>query len=293
MEMIKVCLPNDSKSEGIGGGWTFRRNLTNSSTFKIVDTIEESDICLVCGITMITGSTFDRIKQLNKKVVIRLDGIPEPWRNPKIDIAGRLQRWCELSDGIVYQSHFTKRLIGDALHMDDIRVPSRVIINGTDQSVFKPDGETVSLPNGKKILTVLWRQDPNKRWDEVLMRFREHSIKNPDDYIIMVGDFPNSEYNFGFIFNEKYMHFGKANEYEMAKIMRSCDEFWFPSFADPCPNTLIEALSCGVEVKHVPEFGGAKEILDVANAYGIEYLSSKRMAEDYYWFFKKVYEAKN
>ncbi len=287
---MKVFIPNDSKSTGVGGGWSFRRNLIKYAPFDIVNSVEEADLCLICGVTMISGETFDRIKELNKKVVIRLDGIPEPWRNSRIDIAGRLQRWCELADGIIYQSKFTYDLIGRALHFDKMSIPQAIIYNGADQEIFKPEGETVSLPTtGKKILTVLWRQDPNKRWDEILMRFRLHSIDNPDDMLIMVGEFPNPDFDFGFMFNEKYLAFGQADEIGMAKIMRSCDEFWFPSFADPCPNTLIEAINCGLHVKHTTKLGGVSEILRLRGCVNWkELLSAQRMANQYYKFFKEI-----
>jgi len=287
---MKVFIPNDSKGIGIGGGWTFRKNLIKYAPFKIVDNPEEADVCLICGVTMITGQTFNRLVSLNKKIVIRLDGIPEPWRNPRIDIGHRLQEWCELADGIIYQSKFTHDIIGRALKLDELETPQTIIYNGADTEIFKPDGETVALPSGKKILSVMWRQDPNKRWDEVLMRFRLHSIDNPNDMLVLVGDFPNSDYDFGFIFNEKYTAFGKADEIGMAKIMRSCDEFWFPSFADACPNTLIEAINCGLKPKYITEVGGSIEIarLSTSPKYGIKYLSAERMAKDYNDFFGEV-----
>lgn len=290
MENIKVCIPNDSKSNGIGGGWSFRRNLIKYAPFQVVDSIEEADICLICGVTMISGETFDRMRALNKKIVIRLDGIPEPWRNSRINIAGRLQGWCELADGIIYQSKFTHDLIGKALKLDQLSIPQTIIYNGADQEIFKPEGETVAFPtNGKKILSILWRQDPNKRWDEVLMRFRHHSIENPNDVLIMVGEFPNPDFDFGFIFDEKYIAFGQADEIGMAKVMRSCDEFWFPSFADPCPNTLIEAINCGLKPKFVPKFGGAIEILRIRQTQKWkEILSADTMAKKYNEFFKEI-----
>lgn len=287
---MKICIPNDSKSTGVGGGWSFRRNLIKYAPFEVVDTIEEADLCLICGVTMISGETFDKIKSLNKKVVIRLDGIPEPWRNSRIDIAGRLQRWCELADGIIYQSKFTYDLIGGGLKLHDLNIPQTIIYNGADQEIFKETGETVAIPaTGKKILTVLWRQDPNKRWDEILMRFRLHSIHHPEDILVMVGEFPNPEYDFGFMFNEKYIAFGKADEIGMAKIMRSCDEFWFPSFADPCPNTLIEGINCGLHVRHTTKLGGVCEIMRIRGTQSWkDILSADTMAKKYNHFFEEI-----
>lgn len=288
MAIMKVCLPNDSKSSGIGGGWSFRNNLIKySREFEVVDSIEESDLCLICGVTMITGDSFSKIKQLGKKVIIRLDGIPEAWRNPRIDIAGRMRGWCQEANGIVYQSLFTKEMLEKPLGLKGKL--SEVIYNGTDDEVFKSNGETVALPKGKKILSVLWRQDPNKRWDEVLMRFRREYQENKDSVLVMVGDFPNQEYDFGFLFGERYVHFPKVNAEGMAKIMRSCDEFWFPSFADPCPNTLIEAIMCGLRVRFVPSFGGAKEIMNKRSSYNWqEFFKGSRMAHDYYKFFYQI-----
>ena len=53
---MKICIPNESK-QGIGGGWSFRDNLTKGlkqEGVKVVDKWHEADIILVLGPTIVS-----------------------------------------------------------------------------------------------------------------------------------------------------------------------------------------------------------------------------------------------
>lgn len=292
---MKVYLPNDSRMS-IGGGWRFRENLVKGSAglFEIVDPLEGADISLIAGATMILPETFTKLKE-KTKVILRLDGVPEAWRNDG-RTWGRFKHYFEASDGVVCQSEFVKMTTFDWLHKVTKKCPKwSVIMNGVDKDIFKEDGDRiveVGFIDDKKILNINSRKDENKRIEEVIARFRLEKLIDSSAVLILAGKYPTylTENQFGLYDYEKgkdWHYFGITDDPEkIAQLMRSCDEFWFPSFADPCPNVLIEALHCGCKIMYAPSFGSTEEITKLFNEgydFGLE-----KMAQKYQHFFTEV-----
>lgn len=288
--MVRVYLPNDSKSS-IGGGWTFRNNLISGSSlvdgFEIVDSLDESNVSLIAGSTMIIRDTFKLIKD-HGPVVLRLDGFPEDWRNRGTGYS-RMRDFYLGSDGVIVQSDYVDLSTLSYLQkMTGVRKPYRKIYNGVDTKVFRPVGECYDFGGKKTFLYIGSRKDPNKRFEEVIERYRREYVSGAT-ILLIAGTVPTEyrEYGFGFYDmneGEDWQYLGLIHSpVEMAKIMRSVDEFWFPSFADPCPNVLIEALSCEVPVRLINPHGGQKEIYN--NFQTIDW-SLGRMARQYAEFLK-------
>ena len=310
---MKVFLPNDSRMNNIGGGWRFRDNLIKGANsmvdMEIVDNLEDSDISLIAGATMILPETFTKLKE-HGKVVLRLDGVPEAWRNSG-RAWGRFKHYFTESDGVICQSEFVRdstfRWLAQTVYDEKgYGKPWQVIMNGVDKDIFRNDGDRIDFGGDKFIvLNINSRKDENKRIEEVIARYRFEKLKNPKLFLLLVGQYPTylKENDFGLYDYQRgqdWEYLGmKADEKELAKIMRSCDEFWFPSFADPCPNVLIEAIHCGCYVKHWNDFGGVDDIMHlfgsrevVAENKGYDF-SLQRMAKDYYLFFNEVLNGKN
>jgi hypothetical protein len=68
------------------------------------------------------------------------------------------------------------------------------------------------------------------------------------------------EYNFGFYNGEPYLFFGEQTGGNLADLMNQAETLLYPAFADSCPNTLIEALNCGLCVEGVNPYGGQAEV---------------------------------
>lgn len=286
---MKVYLPNDSQM-GIGGGWTFWRNFIKFAPkfgMEIVDS-SDADVALICGATMVKRET---VSQIKCPVVLRVDGYPEDWRNRGTGIP-RLVDFAKRADGIVFQSKFTARTVGEFLRQNNA-IPSNklvtLIINGVDKSIFSPSGLRQERDAGMIYIHMNYRKDPNKRYEEVIMRFRELWLCNKNISLWLIGRYPTEykEWNFGFFNGERIKYWGVVEDEEMkASILRSGDFFIYPSFADPCPNALIEALACGLEPLYISDYSGAKEIVDLwRHRYDF---SAERMVKNYYEFFKEV-----
>lgn len=269
---MNVYLPNDSRMS-IGGAWRFKDNLIKGAEsvdgFNIVDDIKHADISLIAGATMVLPETFDMASK-NTRVVLRVDGVPELWRNHR-HTWGRFKDYFRRSDAVVYQSEYTRNTTGAWLErlVGDKQIYS-IIMNGVDKTVFKPQGEKELFSGRPKYLNVNSRKDPNKRIEEVVEFFRQEKLKNKDACLILVGKYPTYliENDFGLYDYKKgrdYVYLGMLESPEtIAKVMRSCDYFLFPSFADPCPNILIEALHVmgHDSIKLVNLMGGTENIVE-------------------------------
>ena len=86
------------------------------------------------------------------------------------------------------------------------------------------------------------------------------------------------KYGFDFFNNEKVNYIGVIDKPEdMAELMRNNDVLLFPSFADACPQTVIEAINCGLKVEMVNDVGGTKELIKLP----LEMLSLEYMGNAY------------
>lgn len=278
---MKILIPCDTDEKGISGGLTFLRNFKKGLEQAKHWSVKEgkADICLIPSATMVKRETFYEIKK-RMPIALRIDGIPEDWRNRGTGTT-RLKEFAKEADAVVYQSEFSKDYLGLLLNRE-----GGIIYNGVDFSTFHPTGDKAPLPEGKpKILHVMYRQDPNKRPEEVIHLFRALNIINSDALLVLVGRYPEgwANYNFGFFNNEKFIHIESAREKELAKIMRACDIMWYPSYADPCPNIVSEALACGLKVEHINQVGGVKELVDRGLPDSIE-----EMAKQYLSLFDMV-----
>jgi len=283
---MKIYLPQKDRKV-IGGGWTFTNNLkkTLKGKVKFVDKIEDCDIFFIPGSTMTDRVSFVKAKELKKKIILRVDGIPEDWRNRGTGWS-RLRDYSKDADIIIYQTKFIKNTIGGLLKKDGY-----VIYNGVDKSIFKPLGEKFPEFGNPCIINLNYRNDPNKRIEEVITRFRELKFREPEATITFVGKYPVYllQWKFGmldFKAGIDWNYTGVIGDRKiLAKILRSGDYFAFPSFADPCPNSLIEALACGLKPLWINDYGGAKEIID---NWGKVDFTIETMGSEYLALFKQI-----
>jgi len=110
---------------------------------------------------------------------------------------------------------------------------------------------------------VAYRKDPNKRYEEVVAMYREYYPRNPEATLILLGRFPSAwqDYNMGFFCGERWKRLGVFDDDQAkATAIRSCDFLFYPSFADPAPNAVLECMACGLPVLYQP-YGGVEEMV--------------------------------
>lgn len=299
---MKLHIPN-LKSNKIGGGWSFLNNLVRGmkeikEPVELAE-LEDADLLFLPAPTMAQRGIVQRAKKLGKPIVLRMDGVPEDWRNRGTGW-NRTKEFADVADVVIYQSEFIKNTVGRLLERSLCKdIPYTVIMNGTDTDVFKSAGDTYPAFGNPSLLYVNFRKgEHNKRVEEAIERFRYYKLSHPKATMTFVGNFSKQQ----FLWDKKHWEFGmldmeegkdwqylgivKSRE-EMAKIMRSCDILAFPSFADPCPNTLIEGLCCGLKPMWINSYGGAKEIVDIRRHDPLSF-SKERMAKEYMEVFKEL-----
>lgn len=283
--MQRIYVPNQSK-QTIGGGHSFLRNFHKAmgdyfEDVVFVDNVKDADITFIVSSTLQSPGDIDG----SKKIVLRVDNIPKNSRNRNTGTS-RLKRFAELADVVVFQSHWAESycnpLVGNKKR--------HIIYNAVDQDVFYPPKSKVQNYDNR-YLYVQYNRDENKRYPEAFYYFHVTSIFEPNSELWVLGNFSPEqiEYNFDFWNGEKVRYIPATNNPdEVANAMRCSKYLYFPAFMDACPNTVIEALSCGQEVLGVHDVGGTKEVIKIAQDTGIRYFGLKRMAEQYHDLFKSL-----
>jgi len=287
------------ENNNVGGGNTFQRNFKKGLKslgipYQHCHGGFDWDVAFCPGATMTTRYYWElgqMKRKLGKKIILRVDGVPEDWRNRGTGWS-RLRDYAKQSDLVIYQSDHIASTVGRLLG-----VKGPVIYNGCDRSVFRPSGVKLPRFGSPSVLYVNFRKgENNKRVEEAIERFRYYKLDNKDATMTFVGNFSKKQFlwnsqhwDFGMLDMESkkdWQYLGIIKEREkLAEVMRSCDYIAFPSFADPCPNTLIEAMSCGCKPLWINDYGGQKEIVDNFDTYD---WSLRSMASRYVEEIEKI-----
>jgi len=226
---------------------------------------ESPDILFAFSPTTINGETIDRCKKNGSKFVLRIDGVPEDSRNSGRGTR-RLIEYALKADHIIYQSTFIEQTVGRILRDNGVHCPTLIVRNGVDTDIYSIDGAKVNFQGKPKILNIAYRKDPNKRYEEVVGMYREYWTLNKQANLILLGRYPTEwmTYNMGFFNGERFQRLGIVEDpAQKATFIRSCDVMFFPSYADPAPNVVLESIACGVPVIY-NRYGGAAEYIENA-----------------------------
>jgi len=288
MQINLFDVPDNDKK--IGGGWTFLRNFQKGiSDVKHALNNNGYDVSMACAPTMVSRDRWDAAKI--KPRVLRADGVPEDCRNRGTGWP-RMRDYGKEADLVIYQSQFSKQTTGRLMKRDGL-----VISNGVDTSIFTNKGQKEKSFGSPSVVFVHFRSDPNKRFQEVIERFRQYKIEHPKAAITFIGDYPKQQIkwhpkklDFGMldlVEGKDWRYLGVVrNRSKLAQILRSCDYIAYPSFADPCPNTLVEAMACGAKPLWPNEYGSTIEIMDLfKNGYDF---SLKNMVIKYIKCFRDL-----
>jgi glycosyltransferase involved in cell wall biosynthesis len=268
-----------------GGGNQFLKALKKSlKKFNIYEeNIKNSDVILFNSHHEI-GRVIDlKVKHPNKIFIHRIDGPIHSIRDSKPYLDFQIYKLnFLLADGTIFQSEWSKkRNIISGLRKNRFET---VIMNAPDGEVFFPENKTMpKLSNKDKchLIAVSWSDNTNKGFD--LYKFLDNRL-----------DF--NLYNMSFVGNSPILFknikiIGPQNSYEIAKLLRESDIYIIGSKNDPCSNSLIEALSCGLPCVALND-GGHPEILrnggEIFNTFEDCLEKIQLIKENYEKYMKKV-----
>lgn len=251
----------------------------NEPDWIITPKWEECDVFLIPGATMVTRDTVLAAKAMGKKIVLRVDNVPRNSRNRNTGVS-RLSDFARVADLVIYQSNWSLAYLHSFLKNEKCKV----IPNGVDTAVFKPDGLRYDFPGKPTYLYSRFSRDETKRWEWAWYRYQLLQRENPEAFLAIVGNFSQEliDYNFDFFRGENYRYMGVVpNPDEMAKIYRSCD-FLLATYDNDCySNTYVEALCCGAKLFEPVLNGGTPEIIRKFDEEGLAGFSAEKMVENY------------
>jgi len=293
--MIKVFIPNTSKPNAIGGGWTFIRNFKKCMRpyVEFVDDLESCDLLFVQGVTTCDPGMVHQARALGKQIILRVDNVPKKSRNRRSTPHERLQEYAKLADVVVYQSEWAKNycypLSGEGV----------VIYNGVDRSIFYPreskeDQGILDLPTNKYLFAYHGKSELKQFWLAHL-HFQYIARENPNAEFIFAYDFGSeltelANSNYDFWNGEKHQHIPLITTPElMAETMRECDALIYPSVSDASPNIVLEARACGLQILYPAptELAGTQELMNPDLDISLD-----RMAKEYAGLIQLLFSEK-
>jgi len=198
---------------------------------------------------------FDRLRCMNRegrRMVHRVDGPIGVYRGR--DDGSDRRIWeinNELADATVFQSSYSlQRHAGLGLSFQS----PVVIMNAANARIFYPDPARTGLSGGKvKLISTSWSDNPNK--GAATYKWLEGHL-----------DWDRFEYTFvghSQIRFERIRVLKPMSSRGLADLLRRSDIFITASLHDPCSNSLIEAVSCGLPAIYARS-GGHAEIVKEA-----------------------------
>ena len=191
-------------------------------------------------------------KKSKKKIVYRLDGLRAIYNN-EFDPMDELQLLASnLADHIIFQS---KHCLDSFRLFEYNKNNYSIINNGVDQTIFNShEKELWNKKDKLKIFSASWSTNPNKGFSTIAAFSENEQVESH-----FVGNWPDK------IDKKNVICYPPMEQKELASHYKKCDVFLHAAKNDPCPNTVLEALSCGLPVIY-HNSGGTVEI---ARDYGV------------------------
>lgn len=180
----------------------------------------------------------------------------------------RKQKWWQnLNLTIITPSRWLKSCVLKSTLLKDY--PVEVIPNGIDLNRYRPLDRNMArdylgLPEGKRLI-LFGAFKPSKDLrkgflflQSALKRLSQRSDFKQTELIILGTSEPPNKPKFGF----KTTYLGKLyDDISIALVYAACDVFVVPSVEDNLPNTIIEALACGISCVAF-NVGGISEMIE-------------------------------
>jgi glycosyltransferase involved in cell wall biosynthesis len=260
---------------GVGGMVSFRDKLTSGLQKRGVEVSEDPDDD--CDALLVISGTRDlgqlrRAQKRGVRVVHRLDGIN--WLHRKHRTPLRLYLTSEMknlllafirrfyADRVVYQSEFIKGWWED--WYGRTRVPNRVIYNGVDLERYSPSG-TGERPKDKvRIMLVegslTQGHEVGLSWAVWLAEKLKELQPLPVE-LVVAAEVAESQKEYWKANSLVPVNFlGIVPAERIPELDRSAHFYFSAEINPPCPNSVIEALACGLPVAGF-EMGSLAELV--------------------------------
>lgn len=200
-----------------------------------------------------------------KKFFFRLDGINYDLlaeASEKHRANGDMLRGAKLAQGVIFQSRFSKRLFEDIL---GYKPPKQIIIhNGTNLDIFKRgNGEEIrhrlNIPDDAFVFVTSAKWRIHKRLKSIVTSFAEFRQRHPDlkTFLLVIGEHENLNV-------ENVIFLQRIDNRLLPLYYSAANVYLFYSWLDNCPNSVVEAISCGLPTICTNQ-GGTHELVEMSH----------------------------
>lgn len=255
---MKIHILHNLRDEPWGGGNQFLKALRGEWMWQgtYTDTSEEADGILInsypFGAEYLFGTLWHLKRRYpNKMVVYRLDGPISTIRQKNRDIDRIIRAWSEaIADGIIFQSSWCEEQ-----NRQEFGITSNyqtVIHNAPDPTIFHlPTSQPSHPPTSPiKLIATSWSNNPRKGFD--VYQFLDEHLDFNKYTMTFVGNAP--------VTFKHIKMLAPLSSRELADVLREHDIFITASKTDPCSNSLIEGLACGLPAVALND-GGHPELI--------------------------------
>ena len=248
---MKISIIFPISDSATGGGNQFLKMLkTNLQKRGLYSELKEADVVLFNSYQYIPEVVAAKRRYPDKIFIHRIDGLMKLYNKPedkRDSIVLLANKW--ISDGNIYQSNWSRERNYE-FGMEKSRFEN-TIYNAADSSIFNHNGK-VEFDRKRKtrIIATSWSSNIKKGFN--VYRYLDDTLDWNKYEMTFVGNSPLEFHNI--------KHKQPMISLNLSEELKKHDIYISASQKDPCSNSVIEALSCGLPVLCLND-GGHPELV--------------------------------
>lgn len=254
---MKIYVMYEFKEGPYGGANQFLKAMKDyfKTEGYFTECIEDADIVLFNSSNLTREVLRAKKKYENKIFIERLDGPVRLYlyqnKGDKRDLIANIMNYF-VADATIFQTKYSR----EANYQLGLKPNAyeTIIINAPDENIFHIDGKSEFNRKRKiRLIASSWSANWNKGFE--VYQYLDEKLNFEKYEMIFVGNSP--------ITFQNITKMEPLASQELADLMRTCDVYITASENDPCSNSLIEAMFCGMPALALKR-GGHPEIVGKA-----------------------------